>query len=134
MGEAALDEVFAAARAPRIGPTIEQLKQKRVESAPILDLEPVADLAESRRPGPTSLREPWERGVALAHLVRQHVGLLPDEPVGSKLFADLVGQDVTVLERGSVDLAAGFRSTDCCLSRTLPLRARKCSVLSPGNS
>ena len=112
MGEAALDEIFAAARASQVKPAIQQLQHQSLEAAPDFDLEPFVEIAESWKSAPKRFREPWERGVALANSVRQHLGLSPEEPVISNRLADLVGRDVTTGDNTSGNLAAGFRATD----------------------
>lgn len=112
MGEAALEETMAAARAPAIRNTIEYLRDKSLEPGSNLDLAALEGVCRVWRDGHHRFTRPWERGAALAGLARREVGLSSDEPVSSERISELVGYDVMADQPTSGPLGAGFRSPD----------------------
>jgi hypothetical protein len=110
MGASALEETMAAARGAGIRPAIAQLMDWSMRDGPELDLTALDKVDRDWRATARPFEEPWERGVALAGLVRNGIGLASDEPVRTDWLAKLLGHDVTIGHVDAGALAAGFRS------------------------
>jgi hypothetical protein len=110
MGEAALEETMASARVGQIRATIDRLKAWSMEAAPDLDLSAVDPASGRWRAARHEFAEPWQRGAALAEVLRQEIGLSSLESVPSEKLAALLGHDVTADQALGGPMAAGFRA------------------------
>lgn len=110
MGAAALDETMAAARSTRMDDDLALLKKWSMEADLSLDIRETEALQQRWWARPTAPHElPWQRGLALAALVRDQMGLDAIEPVSKGAFHELMGADVQTGTPVKAPLGAGFR-------------------------
>jgi hypothetical protein len=112
LGDAALEETMAAARASGIESALGALAAWRDRPAAELDLTGMLAARRAWLATPRAFARPWERGAALARLARGEVGLAPDEPVPNDRLASLLGHDVASSRTDGGAIAAGFRAAD----------------------
>ncbi|MDI7269779.1 MAG: hypothetical protein QME96_17455, partial [Myxococcota bacterium] len=113
MGDAALEETMAVARASGIHEAIGNLRTWSTEPAPELDLAAMGEIRRTWWAARRAFAQPWERGAGLAQLARTGIGLAPDDPVQPDRLAELLRHDVTADRTDGGTLAAGFRSAQC---------------------
>jgi hypothetical protein len=109
MGESALEETLAAARAPGIARTIDYLQGRSVSVDVDLDLSALDDVRSVWGSRHQRFAEPWQRGVAMAALARRQIGIADTDAIPQDRLSDLIGFDVMNTRRSEGPMAAGFR-------------------------